>query len=198
MKKNILSPILFIAVCLLFSSCAQEFSGNGISKRHYRSGYYVAMNNDKPVGSKTNGSKKTISDVSTIAVEEIKETTNDNVVETEKTLNVQESALVTNAPAHNSKQGNSSTPVVSHKAKPIKTMFKNASKIKDAVASVKDVKKARRGDSSNLLLTILAILLILILVGAILGSLAGALIGLITLVLVIILVIWLLRFLEII
>lgn len=200
MKKIITTPILFIVACLLITSCAQDFSGNAISKRHYRSGYYIAKNNNKPVESKTVESKKLIPDATTLAVEEIKETTNDNVVEKERTLNVEELPLAANVTNDDSKQGKASTLTTTNKVKAIKTLLKNSSKIKETVSSIKEAKKSHRGGGGggNLLWTILLILLVLILIGAVLdGSLGGALIGLITLILVIVLVIWLLRLLGI-
>lgn len=192
MKKIIISPILFIAVCLLFSSCAQDFSGNAISKRHYRSGYHIALNNNKPVESKMIQSKKFIPDAFTLAVEEIKETTNDNVVENERSLNVEELPLVASATTDNSKQGTNATTTVPQKAKAIKTLLKNSSKIKETVSSVKDVKKGHR--NGGLIWTIIVILLILWLLGFIIGGFGG----LLYLLLVIALVLLILKILGII
>lgn len=173
MKKLITSPILFIAACILFASCGQDFSGNAISKRHYRSGYYLAMNNNKPAESKSVESKKIISDASTLAVEEKKETINNDVVENERSLNAEEIPLVADASTNDSKQGKATTTTTFQKAKAIKTLLKNSSKIKEAASSIKDVKKGHR--NGGLIWTIIIILLLLWLLGFIIGGFGGLL-----------------------
>lgn len=75
MKKITYSLFLFAATAMLLASCSTQLSNVSVTKRHYRSGYYVDMGNAKH---KTEiASQKTIVPaIETVPVSQVKEANN--------------------------------------------------------------------------------------------------------------------------
>ena len=194
MKKTFTSSILFITACLLFSSCAEQFSGS-IAKRHYMNGFYVNLNKNKPVESKIVDMKSSIPEDHSLVPTNKKEDVKNVLVENEERMNTSEIVEVSDVAHVNRKSGNAlSSSTTSGKIKRVKMLMQNSKEIKNIVSKDKVQMMKQRGGGGGLIWTIIIVLLILWLLGFLLGDFGG----LLYILLVIALVLLLLRILGII
>jgi Flp pilus assembly protein TadB len=193
MKKIITSSVLFVAACIVFSSCGQMSNFSSV-KRQYRNGYYVTTHNNKSVESKMVEVKSSLSEnysrPSLSKKEDVKEVLQENSAQL---INQESPATAAVTVAKDKSDNNLKQSVAPRKKAALKSIIKNAAQIKNIVSENKKLNKSR-GAGGSLIWLIIVILLVLWL----LGMLAGGFGGLLYLLLVIALVLLLLKILGII